>query len=213
MHGICILDESLVTQPLYDLFALHRPAQIPKFGRKSPPHLEPKYIVFESKLWELLKTCPSCGSENTSIKKYVKGTFLKVTVDCWSCQAAERTWESQTWYHNRPAGNLITSAAIMFAGGSPATTLRIMASMRIQVITERTYFRHQDEFLHPVIERKWQQSQAALIASLSESGLPLVLGGDGRADSPGHSAKYGLYTALELKVNKIVDIQLVQVIK
>ncbi|KAM9424524.1 uncharacterized protein KZ484_002582 [Pholidichthys leucotaenia] len=38
----------------------------------------------------------------------------------------------------------------------------------------------------------------------------LVLGGDGRADSPGHSAKYGSYTTMELRLNKVIDIQLVQ---
>ena len=36
-------------------------------------------------------------------------------------------------------------------------------------------------------------------------------GGDGHADSPGHSPKYGSYTVLELLLNKVVVFQLVQV--
>ena len=40
-----------------------------------------------------------------------------------------------------------------------------------------------------------------------------MLGGDRRADSPGHSAKYGSYYVLELNHNIILDIQLVQVKK
>ena len=39
----------------------------------------------------------------------------------------------------------------------------------------------------------------------------LVIAGDGRADSPGHSAKYGCYTLVELKCNKVIDFKLVQV--
>lgn len=39
----------------------------------------------------------------------------------------------------------------------------------------------------------------------------LVLGGDGRADSPGHSAKFGSYTMMELKKRIVLDLQLVQV--
>ena len=39
-------------------------------------------------------------------------------------------------------------------------------------------------------------------------GTPLSVGGDGRADTPGHSAKYGLYG---LDTNKVIHIQLVQV--
>ena len=31
----------------------------------------------------------------------------------------------------------------------------------------------------------------------------LAFGGDGHADSPGHSAKYGSYTVLELSLNKV----------
>ena len=46
---------------------------------------------------------------------------------------------------------------------------------------------------------------------LQEEGRPLILGGDGRADSPGHSAKYGTYTLMELEKCQVVDIQVVQV--
>lgn len=38
----------------------------------------------------------------------------------------------------------------------------------------------------------------------------MVIGGDGRADSPGHSARFGSYTTMELRLNKVIDIQLVQ---
>ena len=57
----------------------------------------------------------------------------------------------------------------------------------------------------------WKQSQEQLITSLKEKGIPLMLAGDGRSDSPGHSAKYGSYSILELTCNKIIDFKLVQV--
>ncbi|XP_034074062.1 uncharacterized protein LOC117547417 isoform X1 [Gymnodraco acuticeps] len=38
----------------------------------------------------------------------------------------------------------------------------------------------------------------------------VIVGGDMRADSPGHSAKFGSYTMMDLKNNKVVDLQLVQ---
>ena len=44
-----------------------------------------------------------------------------------------------------------------------------------------------------------------------QQGKPLILAGDGRADSPGHSAKYGSYTVIDLTCNKVVDFKLVQV--
>ncbi len=41
-------------------------------------------------------------------------------------------------------------------------------------------------------------------------GEPLTIGGDGRRDSPDHSAKYSSYN-LELRHNVVLDIELVQV--
>ena len=34
---------------------------------------------------------------------------------------------------------------------------------------------------------------------------PLVLAGDGKADSPGHCAKYGFYSVIELSCSKVLD--------
>ena len=39
----------------------------------------------------------------------------------------------------------------------------------------------------------------------------MTLAGDGRCDSPGHSAKYGTYTMLDVKSNKIVDFKFLSV--
>ncbi|KAJ4946270.1 hypothetical protein JOQ06_023938 [Pogonophryne albipinna] len=62
----------------------------------------------------------------------------------------------------------------------------------------------------PAVQRVWKKEQMELFAVLMTEDRKLVLGGDGRADSPGHSAKYGNYTALEVPSNVIIDIQQVQ---
>ena len=40
---------------------------------------------------------------------------------------------------------------------------------------------------------------------------PVVIVGDGRSDSPGHSAKYGSYTFMDMDTHKILDVEIVQV--
>ena len=60
---------------------------------------------------------------------------------------------------------------------------------------------------HGIVNRQ----KMAMIEMLQALGEPLVLGGDGRSDSPGHSAKYGLYTFMDLEHNVILDVELVQV--
>ena len=47
------------------------------------------------------------------------------------------------------------------------------------------------------------------LQEMTDSGL--ILGGDGRNDSPGHSAKYGSYTLMESRINKVIHVELVQV--
>ncbi|KAG1671219.1 THAP domain-containing protein 10 [Nymphon striatum] len=60
------------------------------------------------------------------------------------------------------------------------------------------------------IRSLWEDKKTWLLASLQAEQRDLVLGGDGRSDSPGHSAKFGSYTMIELEANVIIDTQLVQ---
>ncbi len=83
--------------------------------------------------------------------------------------------------------------------------------MNIAVMSVRSFFRHQQTLLLPVIRKVWKDRQAWILAALQAEQRDLVCGGDGRADSPGHSAKFGSYTMIELHANAVIDIQLVQV--
>ena len=69
---------------------------------------------------------------------------------------------------------------------------------------------HQRLYLWPAIERVWSGQQAALIDQVRNGG-EVVLGGDGRCDSPGHSSKYCSYTLMDLERNQILEMALVQV--
>jgi len=48
-----------------------------------------------------------------------------------------------------------------------------------------------------------------LLSQCKATGKALTIGGDGRADSPGHSAKYGSYGIIDLATNKVIHVQLV----
>ena len=43
---------------------------------------------------------------------------------------------------------------------------------------------------------------------IAELASPLKIGGDMRADSPGHSAKYGTYVTMDMEANEIINIEL-----
>ena len=50
-----------------------------------------------------------------------------------------------------------------------------------------------------------------LLAECRAKGDSLNIRGDGRADSPGHSAKYGSYGLIDLDTDIVLQIELVQV--
>lgn len=167
------------------------------------------YLVFESALLLLFSSCIHCRS-STSVKKVVTGSLLRIIQTCSHC-SRRRTWESQPYIGKIPAGNILTSAAILYSGALPSKALRMFQILNLATISRKTFFRHQGQYLQPAINSVWKHSQEVLLRSLKEKGNPLVLAGDGRSDSPGHSAKYGSYSILDLTCNKIVDFKLVQV--
>ena len=168
------------------------------------------FLVFESALMLLFSTCVACGSAFVSIKRHIMGSFLSVKQVCSQCNNSF-TWESQPFISNIPAGNLLTSAAILYTGSLPAKALRIFRTLNCATISKLTYFRHQKNYLYPAIHDVWEKNQMLLLNNFIKKQKGLILGGDGRSDSPGHSAKYGSYSMLELSINKIIDIKLVQV--
>uniref|UniRef100_A0A3Q2R0Z0 THAP-type domain-containing protein n=1 Tax=Fundulus heteroclitus TaxID=8078 RepID=A0A3Q2R0Z0_FUNHE len=115
---------------------------------------------------------------------------------------------------NRPSPflNLLLSAAILFTGNLPTQSLRILSCMNVATINTANFFRHQQQYLQPKVEKLWKDDQVPILHSLKASGADgkLICAGDGRSDSPGHCAKYGSYTMLEQTVNKVLDIQVVQ---
>ena len=63
----------------------------------------------------------------------------------------------------------------------------------------------------PSILMLWKRHQSKLLGQLKENGEELIIGGDGRHGSMGHSAKYGAYTVFCCNISKIIHFALVQV--
>lgn len=188
----------------------------------SEPHEDPVgstghaiYLVFWSCLIQLLSTwcsCPSCGSRRLTWTRREFGSQLCVSLTCneEGCRHSSM-WTSQPTLGRIPAGNVYLSAGILFAGASVVKVLRVLSHMNVAAISTRTFFRHQQQLLFPAIKNLWKGQQQWLLSTFQAEGTDLVCGGDGRADSPGHSAKFGTYTMMELRHKAIVDVQLVQV--
>lgn len=169
---------------------------------------EEKFIVFRSNLEQLLKKCASCGCL-CHLQKHCVGTCVIYKIICLECGITGE-WKSQPFSGTMPLGNLILSAAIMFSGSSPVQTLRMLDFAGITNISASTYMNMQAAYLTPAIRSVWQQKQSDMIDE--RHGRQLRLGGDGRCCSPGHTAKFGSYSLMDLETGHVLDTQLVQVV-
>ncbi|XP_035665192.1 uncharacterized protein LOC118408480 [Branchiostoma floridae] len=170
------------------------------------------FMVFWTCLVQLFSTwccCPACPSRKLIWRCKEVGTHLLVTFLCRDC-SYEDTWRSQPSYGRTAAGNILLSSAILFAGASVTKVLRVLSHMGVAVMSTRSFFRHQENILFRAIRTLWRERQFWMLTVLQAEQEPIVCGGDGRADSPGHSAKYGTYTMMELKQTAVIDVQLVQ---
>nr|XP_027226450.1 uncharacterized protein LOC113818472 [Penaeus vannamei] len=75
-------------------------------------------------------------------------------------------------------------------------------------ICKFTFFEHRHNHLSPAVREVWSKEQK-LQSDEMKADAPLAVGGDGRPDTPGHSAKYGPYSLMDLD-NKIITMELVQ---
>ena len=128
---------------------------------------------------------------------------------CTTC-GHQLFWQSQPYIFGQYyAGNVLLSFAMLTTGSCIRKTLRVFEQMKICVFNETTYYYHQRHLLAPAIVKFWHLYQDKMFASLD--GKEVVLAGDVRHDSMGHSAKFGTYTIFCCTVGLILHLELVQV--
>ncbi|KAK3087395.1 hypothetical protein FSP39_005395 [Pinctada imbricata] len=134
--------------------------------------------------------------------------MLTVTQECMC--GMTRRWSSQPFVGSYLAGNLDISAGILYSGSIPSKALRFLEQMNVKAITNRTYFNHQQAILYPSILGVWRVYQSKYFQTMRSNNMSICIGGDGRCDTPGHSAKYCSYTILDVNYMVVADIQLIQ---
>lgn len=173
----------------------------------TPTHNSKKFIVYESCIMELFNVCPVC-TRACDVRTQRLGTFLSVKQWCPRCTFT-RHWNSQPVIGSVPSGNLHLSAAVYLSGASFIQIEKVFKAMKLQLFRYETFQRHARAFIEPAVIHHWKTTQDVNLQSLSQE-EKVIVGGDMRADSPAHSAKYGSYATMDLRTNTVVDIQLVQ---
>ncbi|XP_021342022.1 uncharacterized protein LOC110454168 isoform X2 [Mizuhopecten yessoensis] len=167
---------------------------------------EKQFLVSESALHRVLSVCKTCHGMCKTVINYSKGTMISTTSVCPFGHVYE--WKSQSCHNSLPWSNLLVSAAVFFSGSSFSKVCQLFNIMNMQMFCRRTFLNIQSAYLVPSTIHVWSANQREMFEQ--RAGQSLVLGGDGRCDSPGFSAKYGSYSLMDLNTNEVLDVQLVQ---
>ncbi|XP_065920854.1 THAP domain-containing protein 5-like isoform X2 [Dysidea avara] len=162
-----------------------------------PPQDEVKFLVYRSHLLSLFTACRSCHQLCDGEVANLKGTFISIRQSCHHC-GYTWVWNSQPFIRDTPAANILLSAAILFSGSTPGKIFHFLGCLRVACTTDRTFHLHQSQYLQPAVISVWNHHQHQILSAIAKKDCPLTVGGDGRADSPGHSAKYGSYGVIDL---------------
>ncbi|XP_066439002.1 serine-rich adhesin for platelets-like [Eleutherodactylus coqui] len=169
------------------------------------PVEEEKYIVFESCLKKLIMMIPcmsktKCMSPLTQYRKETTGSHLSIEVRCSSGHTS-LLWESQPRHGYQPLGNVLLSAAVLFSGSSFLKSQHMFKLLNLKSIDKTTHHKNQYMYLFPAISHHWKEEQKEVIRGAQER--PLCLAGDQQLDKPGYSAKYSIYSLLDVASKKI----------
>lgn len=138
------------------------------------------------------------------------GGVLKITWECsnghsgvWSSSKVLCKKKEQYVYSN----TMMIAAGIFITGNSYEKFSLLCKFLGLASVSRSTFMRIQKMYVIPEIERFWKDMKASIWKIFN--GESTILCGDGRNDSPGHSAKYCVYVLMEQFVNVVVDIDVV----
>lgn len=177
------------------------------------PHGKRILLVYEENLRQLLRFCPQCGSpvnEDEIDERENDGSQYTIKLNCLN--NCNFTWQSQPSIPGlKGEGNLALSAGLFFSGIQFAKFEQFASTINLKSIGEDCYYNLREKHVYPTIDTHWEREQSRVFDKLKGRLEPVTLAGDGRCDSPGHCAKYGTYTMLDVETDLVVDFKVVSV--
>ena len=99
---------------------------------------ERKFVVFESKLYQLFITCKECGCL-CEIEKTHTGRSVTIKTVC--CNSHIFEYRSHSDLNNRPAGNVLIPSAIFFTGGSYEATKNFSQALNMNFVNKDQFYK------------------------------------------------------------------------
>lgn len=178
-----------------------------------------RIIVSFEKLRELKGLCCSEMFENRVCGKarlfsfFGKGSVRQMS---WSCSNGHMgTWTSSEVLCTNHKSNvfvndMLVPICVLLSGNNYGKFKQFCDFLRLHVPDMTTFCRVQSLYCFPEILDFWSSMKSNIYDILNDYN-ELCLCGDGRNDSPGHSAKFCCYVAMEHFTNIVVDVEVLDV--
>ena len=188
------------TDDLEDLVALHSRIRV---------------VVSVEKLLELLgSNCHQknennlCGADITHSTTHVGS---RVDIE-WRCSKGHYgKWESsEIITKNRNSkvflNDSMMAIAIVLSGNNFAKFELLCKALGLSIISKSSFLNFQRNCAIPVVKDVWGKMQK-IVQEILGRYSEICLCGDGRNDSPGHSARYCVYSLMEHITNVVIDLE------
>ncbi|XP_065103967.1 uncharacterized protein [Paramisgurnus dabryanus] len=177
-------------------------------------------IVYHSNLQQLMQNmhlavnvCPHKDSHNKQECK-APGPFPvnirsrgTAAVMEWVCPHGHLVWKwvSQPQFkHGMLAGDYMLAINILLSGNNYRKISLLFQFMKLGMVDRSSFYRIQDAFCVDTVEEFWTKKRNEVIGQVQSKG-PVVVLGDARMDSPGFSAQYCTYTAMDNGTKQIIS--------
>ncbi|XP_062581910.1 uncharacterized protein LOC134243692 [Saccostrea cucullata] len=132
------------------------------------------------------------------------GSALYIYWECAKKHIAYK-WCSQPVLNRRLHGGDVQIASAILASGNNFSKIALFARfLRLHFLGTVKFSNIQRTYVVPTINSFWKDEQMEVFHQME--GQSIVALGDGRNDSPGHSAQYCTYTMMDNSTKKIVSI-------
>ena len=115
-------------------------------------------------------------------------------------------WTSQIKVNDIYLGNLQLASSIVFSGGTFQSFCDMAHCLKLQIFSNRTLYALQNKYIYGAVNNIYKEYRSRIFNQ--HCGSSLRLSGDGRCDSPGHTAKYGTYSVIIQNSSQILHFHL-----
>ncbi|XP_061186901.1 uncharacterized protein LOC133195031 [Saccostrea echinata] len=101
-------------------------------------------------------------------------------------------------------GDLMLSSSILLSGGNYQKVSMMAKILKLPIVSKNSFYKIQRTYLIPAVDEFWTEHHDTV--SNQFQGRDITILGDGRMDSPGHTAQYCSYTFMEYDTKTILYI-------